>query len=161
MPPIKSKYNLNAVLVVLYVVAVLLLAVIGIIALQVASQPKSTGGTFGSVDTATYQAVFLSNGQVYFGKITNVSTAYLVLDDIYYLRVQQELQPTPEETEAGVTTTTDDGESKVVLVQLGNELHKPESAMTINRDHVLFWENLQGDSPVISSIAEAAAKATE
>src|SRR3989344_4528142 len=33
-----------------------------------------------------YQAVFLTNGQVYFGKLSDVNSAYVSLQDIYYLQ---------------------------------------------------------------------------
>ena len=36
-----------------------------------------------------YQALFLTNGQVYFGKLSNVSDKYVTLNDIYYLQVQE------------------------------------------------------------------------
>src|SRR3989339_190500 len=43
-------------------------------------------------DFSKYQAVFLSNGQVYFGKVTDANLQTLVLEDIYYLRSAGNLQ---------------------------------------------------------------------
>ncbi len=34
-----------------------------------------------------YQAVFLTNGQVYFGKLSSTAASYATLKDIYYLQV--------------------------------------------------------------------------
>jgi len=39
-----------------------------------------------------YQAVFLSNGQVYFGHLAKVNSAYPELTDIYYLVMKRPLQ---------------------------------------------------------------------
>lgn len=89
-----------------------------------------------------YQAVFLTNNQVYFGKISNVNSNYVDLKDIYYLQVQQTVQPA-------------DGTSadpKVTLAKLGTELHAPEDHMRINRDQILFWENLSDKGKVVEAI---------
>lgn len=86
------------------------------------------------VKSDQYQAVFLSNGQVYFGKITGIKSGYMVLKDIYYLQVDQQIQP-----ERGETSE----QPQVQLVQLGNELHGPESEMFISTEQVVFWENLK------------------
>jgi len=100
-----------------------------------------------TVETAGWQAVFLSNGQVYFGRITSESERKLVLEEIYYLQVTQQIQPTPEgqETQA---------QQNLSLVKLGNELHGPEDTMRINMDHVLFIEELKEDSSVVSAIKD-------
>lgn len=39
-----------------------------------------------------------------------------------------------------------------ILVKLGDELHGPKDEMRINRDQVLLWENLKGDSKVTDAI---------
>jgi hypothetical protein len=79
---------------------------------------------------------------VYFGKISNVNSDYVDLRDIYYLQVQQSVQPTD-----GKTT-----DPKVTLAKLGTELHAPEDHMRINRDHILFWENLSDKGKVFEAI---------
>lgn len=93
-----------------------------------------------------YQAVFLTNGQVYFGKVSNLNSRYIKLEDIYYLQVQQ-IQPKPEET------PTKEGEQpKLSLIKLGNEIHAPEDAMNINSDQILFWEDLKDSGQVVQAI---------
>jgi len=87
-----------------------------------------------------YQAVFLTNGQVYFGKVTNMGAKTVTLEDIYYLQVQQ-VQPQSK-----------DQQGKLTLIKLGNELHGPEDKMTINVDQVLFWENLKDNGKVVEAI---------
>ena len=97
----------------------------------------------GESKSGEWQAVFLSNGQVYFGKLSGTSGQWATLKEIYYLQVQKQLQPKPEgETE----------QPKVTLVKLGNELHAPVDEMKISRDQILFWENLKGDGKVVQAI---------
>src|SRR3989344_7818454 len=72
-----------------------------------------------------YQAVFLSNNQVYFGKLYNANSSYPTLRDIYYLQVTQVLQPKDPKSPA----------QQINLVKLGGELHGPEDEMRINREH--------------------------
>ena len=91
-----------------------------------------------------YQAVFLSNNQVYFGKLYNANSSYPTLRDIYYLQVTQVLQPRDPKSPA----------QQINLVKLGGELHGPEDEMRINKEHVLFVEDLKSDSQVVSAIAD-------
>jgi len=92
-----------------------------------------------------YQAVFLTNGQVYFGKLSGMSNQWATLTDIYYLQVQQQVQPKDE-------TAASNEQPNLTLVKLGNELHAPVDEMKINRDQVLFWENLKTDGKVVEAI---------
>jgi len=94
-----------------------------------------------------YQAVFLTNGQVYFGKVSDINSGYVKLSDIYYLQVQQSVQP-----DAKSSTTSTDNNSQVSLAKLGSELHGPEDTMYISRQQVLFWENLKNDGKVVQAI---------
>lgn len=85
------------------------------------------------IDINSYQAIFLTNNQVYFGHLKNISSDYLILSDVYYAKVN------------------DDGKGQ--LVKLGAiEPHSPKDKMTINQDQVLFWENIRPDSQVIKTI---------
>lgn len=95
--------------------------------------------------SSKYQAVFLSNGQVYFGQVSNEAADPVVLKDIYYLRVQQQLQPPKEGTNA---------QPQIQLIKLGNELHGPQDEMRINRRHILFIEDLKDDGKVVAAIKE-------
>jgi hypothetical protein len=96
------------------------------------------------VDTAKYQAVFLNNGQVYFGRIASLNTKYVDLVGVYYLTQN---------------TTTAGGQQQAsgdyTLVKLGcQQIHNPDDRMLINRDQVTFWENLNKDGKVAKSIEE-------
>lgn len=110
-------------------------------------QGKSAGTGMSAVDSGKFQAVFLTNGQVYFGKLSGVGNNYVDLENIYYLQVQQSVQPSTDKPQE-----TDD--SQVSLTKLGNELHGPTDEMHISKDQVLFWENLKEDSTVVKAIKD-------
>lgn len=93
-----------------------------------------------------YQAIFLSNGQVYFGNLDTLTNTYFKLTDIYYLQAKQTVQPKQGDTASQP--------SNVQLVKLGQELHGPEDAMQINRDQVVFWENLKKSGKVTQAIIQ-------
>jgi len=91
----------------------------------------------------SYQAVFLSNGQVYFGKVADKNDQFVKLTNIYYLQLKQPLQNQNQD----VLNQPD-----LTLIKLGNELHGPADLMEINRDQILFIENLKSDSKVSQAI---------
>ncbi|MDF2461346.1 MAG: hypothetical protein K0S68_749 [Candidatus Saccharibacteria bacterium] len=98
-----------------------------------------------AVKGKAYQAVFLTNGQVYFGKVDRVDSSYVKLTDIYYLQVQQQVQPKDANAQQ---------QPQVSLAKLGGELHGPEDVMFISRTQVLFWENLKDDGKVAKAIKD-------
>lgn len=105
----------------------------------------SSNSEFKLVQNDKYQAVFLNNGQVYFGNIKEMDSKNLVLSNIYYLTQN--------------TTTGSDGQQTAdgnyTLVKLGcQQIHDPYDQMVINRDQVTFWENLQDKGSVVSKINE-------
>jgi len=89
------------------------------------------------------QAVFLTNGQVYFGEVSDLNESNISLKNIYYLQSDKTNQPSQL-----------DAQSDLKLIKLGNELHGPQDTMHINRDHVLFIEPLKPDSKVVKAISE-------
>ncbi len=95
-----------------------------------------------TVNKDLYQAVFLTDGQIYFGKLSNLDKEYAELKDIYYLQVDQQVQPDREKQQ----------QANISLAKLGKELHGPEDRMFINPDMVLFWENLKTDGQVTQAI---------
>lgn len=94
-----------------------------------------------------FQAVFLDNDQVYFGKIRDIESDTLILTDIYYLQKQSGEQQSV--TQASSDSTA---QGNLSLVKLGDELHAPQDEMRINRDQVVFWENLKDDGKVAQAI---------
>lgn len=135
-----SKLMRFAQIALLFSVTVLLVAVVWFVALGGNTKPESS-----YVDKNKVQAVFLNGGQVYFGNITELNNEYLSMANIYYLRVNQQVQP--NQTESA-------NSNDVSLVKLGCELHGPEDRMVINHEQVIFWENLKSDGQVTKAIAE-------
>jgi hypothetical protein len=97
-----------------------------------------------------YQAVFLTNGQVYFGKLSDMSATYATLSDIYYLQVTQ--PPIQGSQQQGQQAAS--AQQQLSLVKLGQELHGPVDEMKINRDQILFFEDIKEDGRVMTAIRE-------
>lgn len=103
--------------------------------------------TNSTIDDSRYQALFLTNGQVYFGKLQILNSDYVKLTDIYYLQTKT----------TGTTSTLQNAsgsDTNVQLIKLGSEVHGPSDEMVVNRDQVLFFENIKKDGQVTSSIVE-------
>ncbi|MBU4360809.1 hypothetical protein L6278_02680 [Candidatus Parcubacteria bacterium] len=105
------------------------------------------------VKASDWQAVFLTNGQVYFGKLEDVNGSYPTLEDVYYLQVQDvPIQPAePATDEAGVQPAVET-QQQMILVKFGTELHRPMDKMYLNKDHIMFFEDLRADSNVVAAI---------
>ncbi|PJA47635.1 hypothetical protein CO172_00640 [Candidatus Uhrbacteria bacterium CG_4_9_14_3_um_filter_36_7] len=86
-----------------------------------------------------YQAVFLDNGQVYFGKLTGPKSDIYRLSDVYY--VQQ-----------GAANLNE--KSDFTILKLGNEVHGPLDSMDILAQHILFIEDMKSDSKVLQAILQ-------
>jgi hypothetical protein len=86
-----------------------------------------------------YQAVLLSNGAVYFGKLAGYRTRNPTLTDIFY-----------------IVSKTDPNTKQVsnVLVKRGKELHGPDR-MYLNASQIVFVEPVGPDSKVAQLINEA------
>lgn len=132
-------------------VIALLIALVGSVALIASG---SAGKDMSSVkpDRDMNQAVFLNNGEVYFGKITDNGKDFLVLEDIYYLRVTPVLQQQPD----GTAVQDPNQQPQINLIKLGEELHGPEDKMVIPMSSVVYWENITDEGQVATAIAEAA-----
>lgn len=128
-----SKNNQTSIVVgIVSVAGLLLIVVLGFKAywFVVKSVQKEN-----KIDPTTYQAIFLADEQIYFGKLKDIDSPYPVLEDVYYIMLKG------------------DDPSSGRLVKLGQEEpHNPYDQMIINRDHILFWENLKPDSRVIQTI---------
>jgi hypothetical protein len=86
-----------------------------------------------------YQAVLLSNGAVYYGKLTGYRSHNPTLTDIFY-----------------IVSKTDPNTKQVtnVLVKRGKELHGPDR-MYLNANQIVFVEPVGPDSKVAQLISEA------
>lgn len=93
-------------------------------------------------NVSDYQAVFLENGQVYFGEIKQFKgrNGTLRLNDVFYLKLD------------GENVDLKNDSSDITLIKLGNELHGPDSYMDIMKNKILFIEDLKDDSKVVRSM---------
>ena len=91
-----------------------------------------------AINSGDYQAVFLDNGQVYFGKLEQSRGEFYFLTDVFYLQ-------------SGVSV---EQATNLALTKLGSEAHGPEDQMQINKDHILFIEDMKDDSKVIQAIQQ-------
>lgn len=124
--------------ILLFLVTALLVALIWFFALGGKNESRF-------VDDSKLQAVFLNGGQVYFGDIDDLNGKFISMSNIYYLRVNQQVQPNQENASAA---------NDISLVKLGCELHGPQDRMVINREQVIFWENLKEDGQVAKAVQE-------
>ncbi|MFZ0334862.1 MAG: hypothetical protein WAN10_13495 [Candidatus Acidiferrales bacterium] len=86
-----------------------------------------------------YQAVLLTNGSAYFGRLQGYGSAHPVLTDVYYI-----VNETDPQTK----------QNKPVLVKRGKELHEPDR-MYLNPNQILFVETVGPDSKVAQLIQQA------
>ncbi|HAI74379.1 MAG TPA: hypothetical protein DCS28_04305 [Candidatus Moranbacteria bacterium] len=128
------------------IVAVVIIAVVVVAVVMFLRKDKSLVSSV--VDSTKYQAVFVTNGQVYFGKVSGETKQYVSLSDVYYLVLKQPLQNQKE----GEEQTQEQPKPGYSLIKLGKEMHGPTS-MSINRDQILFIENLADDSKVVSAMS--------
>lgn len=145
--PLKKEKSLRKF--ILPIVSLVIVLLIGVIGWLVFSQSKGSAGA-PEIDSGKYQAVFFTNGQVYFGKLNSSNTDYMNLTDIYYLQ-NQSTEQAAEGQNPQETATEQNG---VQLIKLGDEIHGPEDKMIISKDQVLFYENLKTDGKVAKSIEQ-------
>jgi len=86
------------------------------------------------IDRNAYQAVFLTGGQVYFGRLQQQGSQYFVLYDVFYLSVPTDSTAQPQ------------------LIKRGSELQAPVDPMIIPAAQILYIENLRPDGQVATAI---------
>lgn len=139
----RNGQNFKLVAKIVGLVVALIVLTVGVLFLYRAS-------TVANINNGKYQAVFFTNGQVYFGKLKPLNGSYMKLTDIFYLQAQAKAAET--ESENPQQTTQD--ASGVELIKLGSEIHGPEDEMIISKDQVLFFENLKENGTVAESISK-------
>ena len=129
----KRKNNGLLTLIVGIIILIILVIALFLVILKPAMNQNSS-----------WSAVFLTNGRTYFGKIEKENTEFMTLNDVYYLQVQQ----------APPVAEGEEPQSQLSLMSVGDEIHGPENFMRINKDHVLFIEELKADSSIVTSIEQ-------
>jgi len=130
---------------ILLIVALILIVAIGLVMYVTQANSKNTAT---AIDGSKYQAVFFTNGQVYFGRLKPFNDESMKLTDIYYLQTK-----TATDTDSANPQKTAVNQNDVQIIKLGNEIHGPEDEMIISKYQMLFYENLKPDSKVAESIA--------
>jgi len=123
-----------------------IIAAIAIIVVIILGISLAKGGPSG-INKNEYQAVFLQNGQDYFGKLTAMNSNYFKLTDVYYL----------QSSGSGSSSSSNNSSSSSdnsTLVKLGSEIHAPEDEMIIAKDQVLFYENIKSSGKVAQAISQ-------
>lgn len=93
-----------------------------------------------SSDSNTRQAVFSTTGQIYFGFVQNKNSDMVQINDVYYLNnISSLIQAKSED--------------KISLIKMGSEIYKPGNTITLNRDHIIFIQDIQNDSQINKAIA--------
>jgi len=119
----RSLRRLGLVIGGIIALAVIVLLAFTVIRALTASDPLAS-----AIKSNEYQAVFLTNQQIYFGKLSSPGGDFYYLRHVYYLASQANGRG------RGLQRT---------LVKLTADLHSPEDLMVINRSQILFVENLQ------------------
>ena len=89
--------------------------------------------------TTPYQAVLLTNGSAYFGRLEGLGTPFPVLRDVFYVQSSQDPQTKQVSN---------------VLVKRGKEWHAPER-MILNSNMIVLVEPVNPTSRVATLIAQA------
>lgn len=92
-----------------------------------------------------YQVVYLTSGQIYFGKLQNTSGQYLSLKDVYTIDSQA---PSSNDATGSVATPNK-------ILKVSQQVYGPDDSMAIRSDQVQFWQNLRSDSKVSKAIASS------
>jgi hypothetical protein len=93
-----------------------------------------------------FKAIYLDNGQTYYAKVVKEDSLNVYLDDVYYIQIEQQAVPSEEE---GVDPQIVD---VPVLIQRGQELHRPEGLMQINRVKLIAIEEIGDQSQILAEI---------
>ena len=100
--------------------------------------------TIPALGRGEYQAVFLANGQTYFGRYYDRIGAYSKIEDVYYLQQG--------------TATDSSGTAETRIIRRGHELHEPGSRMLIPKSAILFVEDLTDASPIAQFMQREASR---
>lgn len=103
------------------------------------------------IQTDKYQALFLTNSQVYFGKLQRLNDGSYRMSDVYYIKSEAPKGDTA--TPEAADPAAQQASQQPTLIKLGDELHGPTDEIIVRDNQVLFWENLKADGKVSKAIA--------
>ena len=102
---------------------------------------NSQGVTDTGIDGKKYQAVYLMNGQLYFGKLSTLDSSRFKLSTVYYLQAGTNEDGTKKDTASSA-----DAASNFQLIKLSGAIYGPSDEMVISKDQVLYYQNLDANS---------------
>jgi len=92
--------------------------------------------------TTTYQAIVMTNGQLFFGKLQQAGSRFPVLTDVHIIQTQ---------------TNPETKQVSNVLVKRGKEAHAPDR-MVLNAQQILIIEPVTPGSQIEKLLQESTAK---
>ena len=90
----------------------------------------------------SYQVVFLTSGQAYFGNITEITNEYIIMENPFSIKVQQ----------AQADESSQVSQSEIKLLSIEDEFYQPEGYMLIEKSAILFTEELKDSSQIVEII---------
>jgi hypothetical protein len=94
-----------------------------------------------------YQAVYLSSGKIYFGKLQNTGGDYLTLTQAF--TTQDLTAPATQNSKQQIQQT------QTAITKLSQQVYGPDDTIALSSKQVLFWQNLRDDSKVVQAIKSA------
>lgn len=128
----KQKRSFKRIIIPIAIILVLALAGVGGWLLWSRSQNMDS-----AINKDEYQAVFLTNGQVYLGKLASYNSTYFQLTDAFIVATPTTAKPAT--TAADASANSNDTQ----LVKITSGVLAPHDAMFVVRSQVLYYENLQ------------------
>lgn len=127
-----------------------------VLALIIATRTIYHRVVYAGIDTKRYQAVYLTNDNVYFGKVHIMVNGSIFLTDSFRVEAASSTSTTSQgaSSSSSSASSSNDKTSDIRLIKPGKELHAPDDTMLINRGNVLFIENLKADGKVTQAILE-------
>ena len=136
----KPKRSFKWLIISVVIVVVVVLLAVGGWLLWSRSQ-----NTDSAINQSEYQAVFLTNGQIYVGKLSPYNSTYLKLTGAF---IASSSQP---------STVSKDGSTDNGVIQLKkvtDTILGPHDAIFIERSQVMLYENLQPNGKTTKSIEQ-------
>lgn len=86
-----------------------------------------------------YTAVFLTNNQVYFGKLVSQNSFQIKLTDVFYLNDSKSLSSTNPSAD-------------IALIKMGKELHAPTDSISLSRSQIISIQTMESTSKIADAI---------
>lgn len=96
------------------------------------------------VDSSKFQALYLNNQEVYFGKIKTINARFIDLQDVFSTTNPSALKATQSAKSATTTALS--------IVKPDCNAYGSYDEMIIARGDVRYWQNLRPDSQVVQAI---------